>query len=679
MIVRSGGIWLNEHAEPEDKLHVHWRLSAPATGDDRAELKEARRLATRIAGGDASSISAVHPLRWPGSWHRKATPRMCEIAHADPDREIDLHEALVALRAAAPAEPQGNGADYSAGDGEDWEPLLAKIIEAEEIYPSCPPLTMKFLRSGMNDGAVVNVTRAVVNLSKARVAEPQRWRNAYDKIPAMVRDGRQKIEREATASPCAGSLFDPWVQSAVPTFPFDVLPSVVGNFVKTQSAVIGSDPSAMAMITLGALSGAIDHRSAVKLMRHGDWWAHPRLWIVVVGEVSVKKTSPIDAATKPLEKHQAKLMSHYQAMKRDYERAKQRGDDPPGKPEPPPRWVAIDTTVEKLGDILARSDKGILIKRDELSGWIGSLEKYASTRGSAADRAFWLKAYDGGPYTIDRIARGETHIGNLSVSLLGGIQPGRLGELHSLASDGLLQRFIPVLASPSTFPQDAASDAELYARLVQRLITLAPTSFYMSDDALGEMNALRKYLFDIERASGGLAAGFQGFVGKLPGVAGSLALILHLTDTPETAQNRPINSNTLQNVKRLVADFIIPHALEFYRTAEGASNGDRLQRVASFILTGGRTRIVPSDFTAGVAHLRGLGTVDLAVQIDPLVAGGWLIPEGPIRAPSAWTVAPCVVEQFAGRAGSERRRKDTLGNLMVAPWAGRNSPKERAS
>ena len=43
-----------------------------------------------------------------------------------------------------------------------------------------------------------------------------------------------------------------------------------------------------------------------------------------------------------------------------------------------------------------------------------------------------------------RISRGETYIGNLSVSLMGGIQPARLGELRGLTSDGLLQRFVPV-------------------------------------------------------------------------------------------------------------------------------------------------------------------------------------------------------------------------------------------
>jgi len=40
--------------------------------------------------------------------------------------------------------------------------------------------------------------------------------------------------------------------------------------------------------------------------------------------------------------------------------------------------------------------------------------------------------------------RGETFIENLSVSIIGSIQPEKLGEIHGLTSDGLMQRFLPI-------------------------------------------------------------------------------------------------------------------------------------------------------------------------------------------------------------------------------------------
>jgi hypothetical protein len=69
----------------------------------------------------------VHPLRWPGSWHCKKTPKLAQIAAIQEDTEIDLEEALASLRKAAEAagiaQPAGSkGAGNGAGaPGNQWE------------------------------------------------------------------------------------------------------------------------------------------------------------------------------------------------------------------------------------------------------------------------------------------------------------------------------------------------------------------------------------------------------------------------------------------------------------------------------------------------------------------------------------------------------------------------------
>jgi len=104
LVVRSGGVWTNpQTGEAEDKLHAHWRLKEPARGKEQlAKLKEARSLATILVDGDRNNIPISHPLRWPGSWHRKGTPRLCEIVEQRPDNEIDLDVALATLEDVAP-------------------------------------------------------------------------------------------------------------------------------------------------------------------------------------------------------------------------------------------------------------------------------------------------------------------------------------------------------------------------------------------------------------------------------------------------------------------------------------------------------------------------------------------------------------------------------------------------
>lgn len=100
VVVASGG----RTAAGHDKLHAHWRLTAPA--DRQAalgDLQQARALAAALGGGDRSAATPTQPLRLPGSLHTKdpANPRLCRIIRSDPAAEVDLQQALTALVTAA--------------------------------------------------------------------------------------------------------------------------------------------------------------------------------------------------------------------------------------------------------------------------------------------------------------------------------------------------------------------------------------------------------------------------------------------------------------------------------------------------------------------------------------------------------------------------------------------------
>ena len=82
--------------------------------------------------------------------------------------------------------------------------------------------------------------------------------------------------------------------------------------------------------------------------------------------------------------------------------------------------------------------------RDELTGWLSTLER----QGREGERAFCLEAWNGDKsFTIDRMGRGSIHVPACCLSILGGIQPGRLRSYladaleDGPANDGLIQRF----------------------------------------------------------------------------------------------------------------------------------------------------------------------------------------------------------------------------------------------
>ncbi|MCC2653337.1 MAG: hypothetical protein K0Q60_3503 [Microvirga sp.] len=674
-VVESGGLWTDpETGELQPKCHLHWRLNEPARDGDRARLKEARRLATALVGGDASNVPVTHPIRWPGSWHRKGEPKLARIV-ARSANEIGLDDDIEALRLAAPEAaakaPVAAEGERTRENNRETAELIRRILSGEEYHTAIVPLAARLIGQGMMPGAVVTHIRDLMEQTPPANRD-WRWQRRYDSdVPQAVTSAQKKYgAKEDTGEP----LFDPWSDYIVPSFPLDVLPPIVQRFVGDQSKVIGGDVSALAMLALSAMGGALDHRFRLKLLGNGNWYASPRLWVLLVGGVSFKKTPTINAALAPLEEYQNEIRREYQAGLRDYEAAlgtydKKSGEPPPEEPTKPPRFVVSDTTIEKLGELLARKPRGVLVKRDELAGWIGAMEKYGGRGAAASDRAFWLQSYDGGPHTIDRISRGELWVENLSASVVGGIQPDRLAELTGLTTDGLLQRFIPVMMQAPAFPidVDVSASAEGYRRLIRRMIAADPCSLALADDAKLVMEELRRHVHELEQASAGLARGFQGFIGKLPGMAGSLALMLHLAENPHEQRMHPVSRRVAEKVQRLVLEFVIPHAFEFYRTSETTTDGDRLQRLASWIVTSGKARITARDLTHNVRDMRGVGLRDVQLRVSPLVASGWITPVATGPENRAWDVSPAVARQFKARAEEEERRKTILAKLMASP------------
>jgi hypothetical protein len=208
VVVRSGGRWINGGAQPEDKLHLHWRLNRPASGEAAlAALKQARNLAARLVGGDPSNKPVCHPIRWPGSWHRKAEPRMCSIESIDPDVEIVLDDALAKLKAAAPG-PEANPDDGTgtASDGADWYALVNGIITGTRYHASLVSLAARLVGAGLYDGQTVKLLRALMSASTGP-HDAQRWQVRYDEVPRIVSSARAKYAADNSSSPAGLTIF----------------------------------------------------------------------------------------------------------------------------------------------------------------------------------------------------------------------------------------------------------------------------------------------------------------------------------------------------------------------------------------------------------------------------------------------------------------------------------------
>jgi len=198
LVVRSGGIWTDPTtSETQDKLHLHWRLAQPAkTAEEFKRLKQTRELAAHIVGGDPSNTPICHPIRWPGSWHRKGKPRLCEIETANPDNEIRLDDALAILALSKnlgkTKQPRGNEED--ARQRVDWEDAFRKMLSGESYHPVLAPLASSMAAWGAPAPVTDNILRCLLLNSQPADAERMRRRDVeLAKLAETVRSGYAKF------------------------------------------------------------------------------------------------------------------------------------------------------------------------------------------------------------------------------------------------------------------------------------------------------------------------------------------------------------------------------------------------------------------------------------------------------------------------------------------------------
>jgi uncharacterized protein DUF3987 len=483
VVVASGGEWTDpETGEIQPKLHLHWRLSKAVLDKAAlADLKTARSLATRVVGADPSNKPIVHPIRWPGSWHRKGEPRLCQIVAVDAEREIDLAQALETLRQAAP-KTNGKTEHFEAfgqqtgNGGTNWGELIAAVLTSESFHEPLVRLAAKLVCAGTADGAAVNFLRGLMDAAQPH---DRRWQARYDDIPRAVESAREKYgQREEEEKPEAPvQPVDLWGHFDPPLLPRGLLPEVIERFAFIEGEQMGADPAGLAMGALAMCAAVITDDIKLQVKQHsGGWTESARLWVGEIGDPSVMKTPIMRAAAKPVIDRDLRLWRAYLAAKAAYDKLPT--DERKGVEEPRrERLLLEDTTVEGAQNAMRDNSRGMLSLQDELSGWFGAMERYSSARGGAKDRAFWLQAFNGGPYNVDRVGRGAFSIDNIGVSLVGGVQPDVIRKIAAETyDDGLIQRLLPIVLRPATVgldkpAQDVASE---YAQLIERLYELTP-------------------------------------------------------------------------------------------------------------------------------------------------------------------------------------------------------------
>ena len=381
-------------------------------------------------------------------------------------------------------------------------------------------------------------------------------------------------EKEQTDS--GSSEAPPSIQRWIP-FPVDLLPYPYSEFVAQTAAARQCDPAAVALPLLSALASAIGTTRVIRIWP--DWLAPSVLWTMIICSSGTVKSPAFDAACGPLkdletearkqfeitvEKHEQAKIAHEAALA-DWKRldSRKRGD-PPLPPDSPVlrRFIIQDTTIQALAYVLRENPRGVLLSRDELSGWVRSFDQF--TKSTGADVARWLEIHRAQSISVDRVKparsdRGNSshiHVPRAAVSICGTIQDDVAKQVfnHEHQANGLFARFLfarpPEPRRRWRCSRSAARFADVVLAHFKRLQELNPPPAGEEPMAIGLSTEAESVYEPWFNAHNELREGtddnlVRSILAKIEEVPARLALVLELAQAKDPTTVRQVSQETM--------------------------------------------------------------------------------------------------------------------------------------
>ncbi len=463
----------------------------------------------------------------------------------------------------------------------------------------------------------------------------------------------------------------------------NLLPDAFKAYVEDCSRRLSCPPEMVALPLMVAAGATLGRGLGIRPKARDKWTEFTNLWGAVIAPPSSMKSPGLDAATKAITRIETARRESYLSLKSQYddecftheatlkaaraavEKAARNGEDlsryqlPTPPPEPAERRIMIaSATPEKLVAIHAQNPRGLLVLRDELLGWLRTLDR----PGREGERALFLEGWTGkNPYRADTIGRGSDYVKACCLSVWGGIQPGPFKMFLEAPesegrADGLLQRF-SLLAWPEPLPfklNDERPDEVAFRKVEQTFQRFAELNAdkvevgtvededappYLRFDADGQGAFLGWLESFMNRLQGITPESFQGHLSKYRKTLPGLALIIELADNPRA------ESVSLASWQRAEAwgQYLESHLRKIYAPA---IRFDLLaaERILERIQDGS----LPDGFSTRDLHKADWGGLTdletVRAGLATLAAHGWIKeapPEkGPGRPSEKWMINP---------------------------------------
>jgi hypothetical protein len=313
------------------------------------------------------------------------------------------------------------------------------------------------------------------------------------------------------------------------------------------------------------------------------------------------------------------------------------------------------------------------------------MDRYSTSK---TDDGAYLRLYNGGRFSVDRIGRGSFVAKSWSGCILGGIQPDPIQRIAARAAhDGLLQRFMYDVPASQSGGLDRAPDYPAivaYRDLFPALAALHPAHdketsrpevVVLHRDAHAareDINLLAVVMAAMPNASKQL----QSALGKWPGTFARLCLTFHLIEIAAARAKGDlgppvvaVSPDTARRVQAYMRAVLAPNLLRADATMFSSQQSEHAAWIAGYILANKLTTVTAREIAKDYRALKAPEQRDaLDSTMLSLCVVGWLEaeePASPAKLPTRWRVNPRVHIAYAERAEAERKRREAVRDAIA--------------
>ena len=472
-------------------------------------------------------------------------------------------------------------------------------------------------------------------------------------------------------------------RGTLPDFPAGVLSDKWEEWLARAAHGAGVTHGHVAVPLLATVASLI---GTARRIRPSRSWSEPfTLWTAIVGFSGSGKTPGISVTKRALSliestrkdkiaelqrRHDTKSQTAKaaaKAWKEKVEEAVEANQPPPQMPveamDPglfvTPRLYVSEATIERHAVLLQARPRGMLLMSDELASLFLNMGRYSN----GSDKEFWLEAWNGHHYVVERMGRPPVMIDHLLIGMTGGFQPDKLARSFEGDSDGMHARVLFAWPEEPAFHSLTDDVTEIEPELLNALCRIvdlpageddvfAPRDVRLSADARTQFEQFRQFQ---HRGKDALDGREREWWAKGPSQVLRLAGTLCYLDWAMEGGPEPqtVEARFIEAAVRLWRDYLWPHSRAAVRQIGLTDHHAEARRVLRWIRAGRRDLVSREDVRRDALSQR-LNADEVQTLIDELVRAGWLREvtakaEGPGRPARRWEVNPKLLSQ--GTAG----------------------------